>query len=280
MDLPKEYSSFGEADIVILPVPYAASNSYMKGTENAPEAIIEASSSVAYYDIETGAEVCKRGIYTESPVTEKKSPERMIQAVRKSVYSLIENKKFVVTLGGDHSTSIGSIQAHADLNNGLSVLHLGANADLRDEYKGSRFSTECSMARVKELCQIVQVGIRNIDQMEKPKMEKGSVVFAHEIHHKGNWIEKAVARLSKKIYITIDVNIFDTSLMPAAARSEPGGLFWDDVTALLKSVAAEKEIAGFDIFGLNPDRQSRPYSYIAAKLAYKLLSYKFAENKK
>jgi len=187
----------------------------------------------------------------------------------------MEDGKFVVVIGGEHSVSIGPVKAHAQNHNDLTVLQLDAHSDLRDEYNGSKYSHACVMARVKELCPFLQVGIRSMDASEKKQMNKSRALFAKDIHADKNWTKKVVSKLSKTTYITIDLDVFDPSIMPSTGTPEPGGLSWYDVLSLLKTVSENSNIVGFDVVELCPDDRNKAPNFLAAKLIYKLLSYKF-----
>jgi agmatinase len=187
----------------------------------------------------------------------------------------IEDEKFVVLIGGEHSISIGSVKAHAQNYKDLTVLQLDAHSDLRDEYNGSKYSHACVMARIAELCPFIQVGIRSMDSSEKERMDKKRVFLAKDILNDKNWIKKVVSKLSKTTYITIDLDVFDPSIMPSTGTPEPGGLFWYEVLSLLKAVSENTNIVGFDVVELCPDNRNKAPNFLAAKLIYKLLSYKF-----
>lgn len=273
--LPKEYRNKGSSRIAIIPVPYDKTSTWVKGADRGPGAIIEASANMELYDIETDSEVCGKGIFTDEPVREKSSPERMIAAVEKRVKGHIKNGKFTVVIGGEHSVSIGAIRAHSEHFRDITVLQLDAHSDLRDEYEGSRYSHACAMARVKETCPIVQVGIRSMDSQEKENMDKGRVFFAEDIQGSREWIMNVVKLLGQRVYITIDLDVLDPSIMPSTGTPEPGGLSWYDVLALLKAVARERDVVGFDLVELCPNPGNRAPDFLAAKLIYKLLGYKF-----
>jgi len=276
-DLPEEYSTLEQAEIVILPVPYDRTSTWLKGADKGPEAIIESSAHMELYDIETDSEVYRKGIFTAEPIDEKELPENMVPAVRENVKHYIDNGKFIVVIGGEHSVSIGSVMAHIEKNKDATVLQLDAHSDLRDEYKGSGYNHACVMARIAELCPIVQVGIRSMDISEKATLEKGRIFFAKDIHRDKGWIEKVISGLSEKVYITIDLDVFDPSIMPSTGTPEPGGLLWYDVLELLKTVFDDKEVVGFDVVELCPDEKNKAPDFLAAKLIYKLLSYKFKD---
>ncbi|MHC4256379.1 MAG: agmatinase [Planctomycetota bacterium] len=271
--LPQEYSEVEKAEIIIIPVAFDGTGASIKGTDKGPEAIIEASANMELYDIETDSEVYERGIFTEETTGGDITTNEMIYAVNDITQYYLENNKFVVVIGGEHSVSIGSIKAHAKHFQNLTVLQLDAHTDLREEYNGSRNNHACVMARTKELCPIVQVGIRSMDSSEKESIDKTGIFFAKDIHNKRDWIKTVISKLSKNVYITIDLDVFDPSIMPSTGTPEPGGLLWYDVLALLKTVSKKKNLVGFDVVELCPDDRNSAPDFMAAKLIYKLLSY-------
>jgi agmatinase len=274
-DLPLKYSNKNNSKVIIIPVPYDETSTWIKGADSGPSSIIEASANMELYDIETNSEVFKQGIYTDNYVTEKSSPEKMVEAVEKKVNNFIKKDKFIVLIGGEHSVSIGSIIAHSKRYKGLCVLQLDAHADLRDSYQGSKYSHACVMSRAKEYCSVVQVGIRSMDISEKKALNKKKVFFAEQIRNDKGWMDKIVNNLSSKVYLTLDLDVFDPSIMPSTGTPESGGLYWYEVLKLLKKVIEKKELVGFDVVELCPNKNSKAPDFLAAKLIYKILSYKF-----
>jgi agmatinase len=275
--IPRDYAGEASARIVVLPVPYDETSTWMKGADRGPQAIIEASANMELFDIETGSEVFRRGIFTAPAVAENASPEAMVAAVRERVGAYLDRGQFVVTLGGEHSVSVGSIQAHAARHPGMAVLQLDAHADLREEYEGSRFNHACVMARVREIGPVVQVGIRSMDQAEQANLTAGSVFWAHDIACNADWIDGVLARLPATCYVTIDLDVFDPAIMPSTGTPEPGGLFWYDVTRLLQAVSRRCRVVGFDVVELCPSDHNRAPDFLAAKLIYKFLSWCFEQ---
>jgi len=279
-DLPDEFSGYDLAAVVVLPVPYDGTSTWMKGADRGPGAILEASGQVELYDIETDSEPYRAGIYTDEPVAENATPESMTAAVERRVSAHLGKEKFVVTLGGEHSVSVGAAMAHRSRYDDLTVLQLDAHADLREEYHGSRYNHACVMSRIKERCPIVQVGIRSMDRSEKGSAVPGRIFYAHEIAGDAKWIDRVIAVLTKNVYITIDLDVFDPSIMPNTGTPEPGGLAWYDVLALLRMAAKTRSVVGFDVVELCPDGNNRHADFTAAKLIYKLLAYVFQGVKK
>jgi len=273
--IPLKFRNKKEAKIVIIPVPYDGTSTWIKGADKGPEAIIEASANMELYDIETDSEVYKEGIYTEKAVTEKSSPEKMVEVVEKKVKNFIAVNKFTVLIGGEYSISIGSIKAHAENFKDLTILQLDAHSDLRDSYENSKYSHACVMARAKDYCSVVQVGIRSMDTTEKESLNKNKVFFAEQIRNNKNWIDQVINNLSSKVYLTLDLDVFDPSIMPSTGTPEPGGLYWYEILNLLKKVIEKKELVGFDVVELCPNKYNKAPDFLAAKLIYKILSYKF-----
>lgn len=275
-DIPADLVALTAAKIVILPVPYDGTSTWLKGADKGPEAILEASANMELYDIETESEIYLQGIHTATPVKENSSPEAMSQSVEKTVFEFLNKDKFVVTLGGEHSVSIGAIKAHSLKFEDLTILQLDAHTDLRENYEGSKFNHACVMARVKEMkLPFVQVGIRSMDVEEKSSLNPERTFFARDIAGRSDWQEEVIPLLSENVYITIDLDVFDPAYMPSTGTPEPGGLDWWNVLKLLKLVAANCNIVGFDVVELCPNEQNKAPDFLAAKLVYKLLSYKF-----
>lgn len=275
-DLPSPYSERENAKVAILPVPYDGTSTWGKGADAGPEALLEASANMELYDIETESEVYKVGIFTDSPIAENRTPELMVDAVRQRVDTLIDEGKFVVTIGGEHSVSIGTIQAHAAKYPNTTVLQIDAHTDLRDTYEGTPCNHACVMARAKELCPIVQVGIRSMDIGERANLDPLRVFWAHQIVGADDrWMTEALNLITSNVYITIDLDGFDPSVVPSTGTPEPGGLQWYPVLKFLRMVIASRNMVGFDIVELCPNPNERASDFLAAKLLYKLLTYKF-----
>lgn len=276
-DVPEGYDAYDSSEIVIMPVPYDGTSTWMKGADRGPDALIEASWNMYLYDIATDSEVYRRGIHTDKPVTEKATPDAMVRAVRARAAGHLAAGKFLVTVGGEHSVTVGAVQAHAEKHGKLSVLQLDAHADLQQEFNGSKYNHACAMARVREWCPVVHVGIRSMDAFERSAAEPGRVFYAEEIRESDDWMDKTVALLTDEVYVSIDLDAFDISIMPATGTPEPGGLGWYDVITLLKKVVKARRVVGFDVVELCPNPCSKHADYLAAKLVYRLLSLVFAD---
>ena len=272
-EMPDELTQYDSSKVVLLPVPYDETSTFVKGSNLAPDAILRASQSLELYDDETEIEVYKKGIHIAEPVTEKSSPENMVAAVKQKTADLLNDDKFVVAIGGEHSISIGAIAAHAEKFDNFSVLQLDAHADLRDGYVDSKYNHACVMARVKEFTPIVQVGIRSVAPEVKGEIDRDKMFFAHDIVNDTDWYDKVIDQLTENVYITIDLDVFDPSIMPATGTPQPGGLLWYDVLKLLKKLCQTKKVVGFDVVELCPIETQKAPDVLAAKLIYKLLTY-------
>jgi agmatinase len=278
--LPKEFSGFAASQIVVIPVPYDGTSTWIKGADKGPEALLIASANMELYDIETNTEVYKKGIYTSKAITENKSPELMSEAVYYKAVNYINENKFVVTIGGEHSVSIGVIKAHTEKYENLTVLQIDAHTDLRPEYEGSKFNHACVMSRVSEWCPFVQVGIRSMDVEEMQYVIPGSIFYAKDVVDSDEWMDKAIKKLSKNVYLTFDLDGLDPSIMPNTGTPEPGGLLWYHSLKFLKKVIEKRNLIGFDVVELCPNEINKTSDFLAAKLVYKILSYKFLNQKK
>ncbi len=263
------------SEIVILPVPYDETSTWMKGSDKGPDAILEASVNLEFYDIETASEAHLKGIHTVEPVLEKETPESMVKAVYDRTLALLADKKFPVIIGGNHSVPIGAIKAFSETFDNLSVLQLDAHGDLRQIYEGSEFNHACAMARAREYAPIVQVGIRSMSVEELPFAESDRIFYAHQLYYDKKLYRKAIDKLTTNVYITIDLDVFDPSIMPSTGTPEPGGPEYFEIMHFLREVIREKNVVGFDVVELCPLASNKAPDFIAAKIIYQLLSYRF-----
>jgi len=278
LGLEKQFSSFDNSLVVVLPCPFERTTSYGKGTAKGPLAILNASHYVEFFDEETHKEVCfERGIATIKPLAfDKLSPKKSIENACEYIKLLIEEGKFVVTLGGEHTISLSPVKAHFDFYKDLSILQFDAHSDLRMEYENSMYSHASFAARVSEFTtSITQVGIRAQCKKEYEYIKKKEIntFYAHLIKKKGltGTTQEILESLEKNVYITFDVDFLDPSIMP----SEPGGFFWDETLALLREIIKNHNLVGFDVVELSP-RKDFPFSdFLTAKLIYKILNYRF-----
>ncbi len=268
--------NYEESRIIIVPVPYDATSTGMRGSDKGPDAIMEASVNLEFYDVETASEVHKMGIHTIDPVPEKGSPEALVNAVFHKTSHLLQDKKLPVIVGGNHTVSIGAVKAFSKYYPDLSVLQLDAHSDLRQEYEGSPFNHACTMARARELVPLVQVGIRSISAEELPFIDRERIFYAHELYYDKMLYQKAADKLTENVYVTIDLDVFDPSVMPSTGTPEPGGPDYFELMHFLRDVARKRNIVGFDVVELCPSTTNKSTDFMAAKIIYQLLSYIFA----
>ncbi len=269
------YTNLTTAKVVILPVPYDGTTEWHSGTREGPQAIINASRYLELYDIELEREIYKVGIHTFPDVQPSfDSPERMINKVYRIARELIKQAKFLAMLGGEHSLSLGIVQALKEKTQGLCVLQLDAHADLRDEYLGTKYSHACVMRRVMEICPVVQVGIRSLSWEEQQFLTQNNMHPFFAISNSGLASpEQIIASLNDDVYLSIDLDVFDPSIMSAVGTPEPGGMQWHEILNLLRLVALHKRVIGFDLVELCPKEGPASCAFLAAKLAYKLIGY-------
>jgi len=267
---------YSGSDIIIIPVPYDATSTWMRGAEKGPDAIMEASVNLEFYDIETLSSVHKRGIHTIPPVAVGNSPEELVNEVYNKTDEILSDGKFPVIIGGNHTVSIGSVKAISDHYDDLTVLQLDAHADMRQAYEGSPLNHACAMARITEMVPAVQLGIRSMSEDELPFVREDRIFYSHDLFHDKTLYKKALDLLTGNVYITIDLDVFDPSLMPSTGTPEPGGPAYYELMHFLKIVAGERNVVGFDVVEMCPSPVNKTPDFVAAKVIYQLLSYVFA----
>lgn len=272
-DLTK--SSFDEALFVVVPVPYDLTTSYQPGTRRGPAAILEASSYMELYDEELKKETHLCGIHTFDPVDiDARGPEAMTRRIRDHITTIISRDKIPVVLGGEHSISVGVVQAMKEKYPILSVLQLDAHADMRDAYQGSPYSHACTARRIWELCPITQVGIRSMSAEDAAFIRANNISsFPADFVHGDTWIKEVVKNLQDDVYITIDLDCLDPSIMPSTGTPEPGGISWKNLLDLVKEVSTNHRIRGFDVVELSPIAGLVAPDFLAAKLVYRIMGY-------
>ncbi|WP_179337086.1 agmatinase [Winogradskyella ludwigii] len=275
--IPEELAKLETAKIVLIPVPYDGTSTWQKGADKGPDAFLNASENMELYDIETDTEVYKQGVYLADPVAENSSPEAMVDAVHEATKKYIKKNKFVTVFGGEHSISIGTIRAFNEMFDDITVLQIDAHADLRESYEGSNCNHACAVYEASQTTNLIQVGIRSMDSIEKTVMDEEKTYFAHEMAEDDSWMDSAIDQMTDNVFITIDLDAFDPSIMPSTGTPEPGGLLWYETLDFLKQVFEEKNVVGFDIVELCPNENEKSSDFLAAKLYYKMLSYKFKD---
>ena len=276
LDTPPEEHIYETSRFTVLPVPYDSTTSFRAGSRYAPAAIIDASRHLEDFDVELGLDPSSQGIYTFAEVSPDMSgPKRVVGQVRTAIGRIIADGKTPVLLGGEHTVSVGAARACADRFADLSVLYLDAHADLRDSFMGARWGHACAARRVSEICPLVEVGVRSISAEEYRFAKSGGIpVFFWPPEKDGAaFIAEVLEKLSPNVYVSIDLDVMDPSIMSAVGTPEPGGMTWWDVTGLLRRVAEEVNVVGFDIVELSPEEGPVACSSTAARLAYKIMGY-------
>lgn len=283
--LEEEYTNFKKAKAVIVQVPYDKTTTYIHGAKNGPAAIIDASRYMERFDDELNQETFRMGIHTMDPLpVENLTSEEMVARVYAQVGELLKANKFPVVLGGEHSVSVGAVKAYKDAYPNLSVLHLDAHYDLRDELFGSKLNHGCVARRISEICPIVQVGQRSLSKEEKDFLAtqangRVKTVNVYDILEMPMWKDTVTNSLTEHVYVSIDLDVFDPALVPATGTPEPGGIGWYEALSLLKEVAKDKRVVGFDVVELCPIQGNIASDFLAAKLIYRLLGYIFPARK-
>jgi agmatinase len=262
------------AHFVVLPIPYEQTTTYGKGTAHGPKAIIEASQQVELYDEELGFEPYTMGVYTAPDIKPGPGPHETLEAICWATSDLLEQGLIPVALGGEHSLTVGMVRAFIEKFKDLTILQLDAHADLREQYLDSKWNHACTARRLMELAPVVPVGIRNLSKEEAEFIQKRSlnIFYAQEVRRHKPW-DEVIARLSQNVYVTIDLDVFDSGIMPSVGTPEPGGLDWYEVLELIRLVAHERTIVGFDVVELCPQPGNIAPDFLAAKLVYKVIGY-------
>ena len=271
----QEYSAFDKSEILLQSIPYDGTSTWGKGADKGFDAFLDAAENMELYDIETDSEVYRQGIHLLPEIDEKSSPESVYNAVRAKTQHLLSKEKFLTFFGGEHSVSIGIIGAYRKAFPDLTVLQLDAHADLREQYMGSPYNHACAMHKASKETNLIQVGIRSMDVCEKEHMNPDNCFFAHNIYSNNSWEEASIGLMTDNVYISIDLDVFDPSVMPSTGTPEPGGMDWYMILGYLKKVFKNKNIVGFDIVEFAPIKGIKAPDFLVAKLYYKLLSYKF-----
>jgi len=272
--LEPPYSDFKQARIAILPVPYDSTSEWRSGSRHGPQAIIDASQYLELYDLELDREIFKVGISTlprVEPVLS--SPQDMIDRVYRVVKGLIQEEKFVVLLGGEHSLSLGAVRAFSEAFPGLSVLQLDAHADLRDEYLGTKYGQASVMRRILEVCPICQVGVRSLSWDEKQFLTQRKLkpFYMSDLASTTTYRDQILDSLSEDVYITIDADVLDPSIMPAVGTPEPDGMSWRQILDIVEPVTVHKHVVGLDLMEFCPAEAPNSCAFLLAKLIYRLI---------
>lgn len=274
-----EFSDFKNSRVLVFPVSYEDTVSFGAGTGAGAMAIVDASRNMELYEEETDAEVYKIGIHTLPEFQPRDTPEAMMNALYEETKTLLKAEKFVCMLGGEHSVSAPLIRAHAEKFHNISILQIDAHADLRDEYDGTPHSHASIMARsVKDLkIPAVQVGIRSLSAEEARSLADlpTKIYWAKDIAGRVDWIDAAIDNLTENVYLTIDIDGLDPSLVPTTGTPEPGGLGWYEVLTLIRKLSEKRRVIGMDLVEFAKTDNSDAPAFLCAKLVYKTLAYIF-----
>ena len=277
LGLPAPYGDYAKAKYAVLPIPYDSTTSFQVGTRNGPQAIIKASKQVELIDEETEAESYTAGIATLDAVAPNMSgPQAMCEDIFRAAKRVVRDGKFLFGLGGEHSITSALVRAVMTKHKKLSLLQIDAHLDLREEWEGTPHSHASVMRRVLDLgASVVPVGIRNVSLEEHRFLKKSGIkpVTARQSHMDDDWVDRVLNALGETVYITIDIDGFDPAAAPGTGTPEPGGLDWYQVTGLLRLVAAERRVVAADIVEVLPIPGQAVTEFLAARLAYKLISY-------
>jgi len=274
--------SFDESTVVILPIPVDRTTSYVGGTRNGPHEILQASSHMELWDEEMQVDIHGIGLFTlpemELPFGEMQA---LVDEIERVAYEIVGRDKFLVALGGEHSITPPLVSAAARRYAKLSLLQIDAHADMRDAYMGTIHNHACAMRRCLDFASITQVGIRSLSTEEAEVLPRlGTNVFYDvSMRRDPNWIDRVIDTLADQVYVTIDVDGMDPAIMPATGTPEPGGLSWQEITALLRATAERRTIVSADIVELSPIPAMVAPSFLCARLVYKLLTYCFAKHR-
>jgi agmatinase len=275
----EEFSSFEQSRVLVWPISYEGTVSYGTGTGRGAEAIIDASRNMELYDEETDAEVYKLGIHTLDESSSIEPPARMMESLHERASELVKTGKFVTMIGGEHSVSAPVIRAHAERYDNLSVLQIDAHADLRDTYDGTPHSHASIMARVTRDMRLpsVQCGIRSISAEEARSLDElpTRIFWAKDIVGRSDWWDAAVDGLTENVYLTIDIDGLDPSLVAQTGTPEPGGLGWYETIGLIRTLARKRRVVGMDLTEYSYVEGFEASAFLCAKLIYKSLAFIF-----
>ncbi len=277
-----EPRAYADSAAILLPVPFERTTSYGTGTRFGPRELLLASAQVELWDEELGVDVHGRGMFTLPEMElSSLSMDTALAAIRRTAASILEADKFLITLGGEHSITSPIVGAATARYPGLGVLQIDAHADLRDTYLAERHSHACAMRRTLDHAPVVQVGIRNLSEEEAKVLPslRSTVFYDWNMRDDPDWMARVVDALPERVYITIDLDGLEPGLMPAVGTPEPGGLTWRELTQLLRRVFAARNVVACDVVELCPIPGLASPNFVAAKLVYKLLAYKFADRR-
>ena len=274
--LTNDKSDIKKCRFIVVPIPYEKTTSYGHGTKFGPKKIIEASSQIELWDEETKKENWLKGIYTSSPIKCSGSENSVFKNIEKVAKKYCDLKnKIPFFIGGEHSITQALTKPFINKHKNISILHFDAHADLRRSYEGFSKSHACALYPASLKCKIVQVGIRSVSEDEALKINKKNVktFLMHENRDVKKLIPKVLKSLTNTVYITIDVDGFDPSVIPATGTPQPGGFMWYEALDLFKAVCTKKSVVGVDIVEVAPRKFDTLSEFNTAKLIYRLMSY-------
>ncbi len=279
LDTPPDEANLATSEVVVIPFPYDSTTSYKTGSRLGPSSIINASKHLEDFDLELDRDISEIGIHTRPEIKPDISgPRAMVDLVKRTILPIVKSGKFPVILGGEHTVTTGAIQAVTEVFSDVSVLYFDAHADLRNDFMGSCWGHASVARRIHEICPIVHVGLRSCATEELIFIrDKQIPVFFWTVSNCPVDLTKLASdilgHLSNQVYISIDLDVLDPSIMSAVGTPEPGGMLWHEIINLLKLISNERKIIGFDVTELSPSEGSESCSYTAAKLVYKLIGY-------
>lgn len=277
--IPYEHSDYEKSKIVILPVPYDCTTTFKPGTRDGPRAIINASKAMEFYDDELEKNYSE-GICTLDELEILDNSELMNARVYEAAQKLISDGKILVMLGGEHSITSGAVKAVKEVYNDVSVLHIDAHADLKDGDPSERHNHGCAARRVLEICPVVEVGVRSMSEEEADfvKDDNVPIFYAKDIIEDDSWMDEAISKLSERVYVTLDLDGLDPSIMPAVGTPEPGGIQWYQLLKFMRKLSEKKKVVAFDVVELCPIPGNIAPDFTAAKIVYKLIGYFFNQD--
>lgn len=276
--IDQKYCMYDNAAVLLQSIPYDGTSTWGKGADRGFATFLNALEHMELYDIETDSEAYRHGVHILPDITENESPEKVFETVYQNTRELLAGGKYLTFFGGEHSVSIGVIKAFYEKYADLTVLQLDAHADLRDSYGGTAYNHACALHDASQNANLVQVGIRSADSSEMKYLNRQQCYFAEDIYGHESWMDASIAQMTDQVYLTIDLDAFDPSIMPATGTPEPGGLLWNPTLRYLRKVFEARTVVGFDITEFAPLSGQHAPQFLVAKLYYKLLSYKFKYN--
>lgn len=276
LDTPPDDARYEDAGFVVLSVPFDGTTSFKTGARDGPAAIIAASAHIEDYDIELDADISQVGIHTAPElIPDLGSIHALIGQVERLTDRVASDSKTPVLLGGEHTVTIGAVKALAGRHPGMAVLYLDAHGDLRDEYMGTRWGHASVARRLLEICPVVHAGVRSLSVDESKFIADQNLpvhLWPMDLPL-DEYARSLIDDLPSTVYVSVDLDVLDPSIMAAVGTPEPDGMLWRDLTCILRMVCEAKEVIGFDVVELSPPEGPEACAYTAAKLVYKMMGY-------